>query len=189
MGAVTLFILALGLSADAFAVSVSNSLCFDGLRRRDCFSTSLLFGVFQGVMPLIGYFAGRAFADVISGVDHWVAFVLLVFIGGKMIFDALREWNEPVACPVKRVLSVKMVLVQAIATSIDALAVGVSLAALDVNIWLAAAFIAVITFICCLVGHLIGRKVGGLVGNWAQVAGGVILVGIGVKILIEHTFF
>ncbi|MEG0910409.1 MAG: manganese efflux pump MntP family protein [Ruthenibacterium sp.] len=189
MGAVTLFILALGLSMDAFAVSISNSLCFDGLRRRDAVFTSFLFGVFQGVMPLLGYFAGRAFADVIRGIDHWIAFVLLVFIGGKMIFDAFREWNEPVSCPVTRVLTVKMMFVQAVATSIDALAVGVSLAALDVNIWLAGAFIALVTFLCCLVGHLIGRKAGGLIGNWAQVAGGVILVGIGVKILIEHTFF
>lgn len=189
MGVVTLLILALGLSMDAFAVSISNSLCFDGLRRRDCVFTSLLFGIFQGVMPLIGYFAGRAFSDVIRGVDHWLAFVLLVFIGGKMIFDAFREWNEPVACPVQRVLSVKLVFVQAIATSIDALAVGISLAALNVNILLAAGFIAAVTFLCCLVGHFIGRKAGGLIGNWAQVAGGVLLVGIGVKILIEHLFF
>lgn len=188
MDTLTLFILALGLSMDAFAVSVSNSMCFDGLRKKDALLTSFFFGLFQGVMPMIGFWAGRAFSEVINSFDHWIAFVLLAFIGGKMLFDALREWNEPAQCPVERRLSLKLMLVQAIATSIDALAVGVSFAALSVNIWAAAGFIAVTTFVCCVIGHAIGRKAGGLLGNWAQVAGGVVLVGIGAKILLEHLF-
>ena len=188
MSTITLLILALGLSMDAFAVSISNSMCFDGLRRKDCVFTSAMFGLFQGLMPVIGFFAGHAFADTISALDHWIAFILLGFIGGKMMFDALREWNEPVSCPLGKKLTWKMVLVQAVATSIDALAVGVSLAALSVNIWIAAGFIAVITFACCLVGHLIGKKAGGFLGNWAQIMGGVILIGIGLKIFLEHIF-
>ena len=91
MDSITLFVLALGLSMDAFAVSISNSMCFSGLRRNEAALTSLSFGVFQGLMPVAGYFAGRAFADVVSAFDHWIAFALLGFIGGKMIWDAVKE--------------------------------------------------------------------------------------------------
>lgn len=185
MDLISLILLALGLSMDAFAVSISNSMCFE-LKKRDGVLTSLAFGVFQGIMPIAGYFAGRAFANTIASVDHWIAFVLLGFIGGKMIFDSLREWNEPIACPVEKTLTAKMVLLQAVATSIDALAVGVGFAVMDVNIWVAAGLIAAITFVCCLVGHFIGKKAGGLLGNWAQIGGGVILIAIGLKILISH---
>ena len=102
MDSITLFVLALGLSMDAFAVSISNSMCFSGLRRNEAALTSLSFGVFQGLMPVAGYFAGRAFADVVSAFDHWIAFALLGFIGGKMIWDAVKELRAPEACPVGR---------------------------------------------------------------------------------------
>ena len=148
MDSITLFVLALGLSMDAFAVSISNSMCFSGLRRNEAALTSLSFGVFQGLMPVAGYFAGRAFADVVSAFDHWIAFALLGFIGGKMIWDAVKELRAPEACPVGRAFSYKLMVVQAFATSIDALAVGVSFAALDVNIAAAASFIACVTFVC-----------------------------------------
>ena len=184
----SLFLLALGLSMDAFAVSVSNSLCFAGLRRRDGALTSAAFGIFQGLMPILGFFAGRLFAEAVSAVDHWIAFVLLGFIGGKMLAEALRELRagETGACAPQKRFSLRLVLVQAVATSIDALAVGVSLAALAVNIWSAAAFIACVTFACCLVGHAVGRRFGALLGSKAQVLGGIILIVLGAKILIEH---
>ena len=186
MGTFTLILLALGLSMDAFAVSIINSMCFAKLTRRDAVLTSLAFGVFQGLMPILGFWAGSAFSGVISSVDHWLAFLLLGFIGGKMLFDAIREWNEPVHCPVEHTLSAKLVLTQAVATSIDALAVGISLAALNVNVYSAAALIAAITFVCCLIGHFLGKRLGGLFSNWAQLLGGAVLIGIGVKILVEH---
>ena len=186
MDSITLFVLALGLSMDAFAVSISNSMCFSGLRRNEAALTSLSFGVFQGLMPVAGYFAGRAFADVVSAFDHWIAFALLGFIGGKMIWDAVKELRAPEACPVGRAFSYKLMVVQAFATSIDALAVGVSFAALDVNIAAAASFIACVTFVCCLAGHLLGKKFGSWLGGEAEIFGGVILVCIGAKILVEH---
>ena len=177
MDSITLFVLALGLSMDAFAVSISNSMCFSGLRRNEAALTSLSFGVFQGLMPVAGYFAGRAFADVVSAFDHWIAFALLGFIGGKMIWDAVKELRAPEACPVGRAFSYKLMVVQAFATSIDALAV---------NIAAAASFIACVTFVCCLAGHLLGKKFGSWLGGKAEIFGGVILVCIGAKILVEH---
>ena len=182
----TLFLLALGLSMDAFAVSVSNTLCFTKLTRAQAAATSASFGVFQGLMPVIGFFAGRVFAERIAAVDHWVAFVLLGFIGGKMLWDAVKELREPEMCPVGRVFGYRLMLVQSLATSIDALAVGVSLAALSVNIWAAAGFIAAVTCVCCLIAHLVGKRFGAMLGSRAQLLGGAILVLLGVKILVEH---
>ena len=119
MNTFTLFLLALGLSMDAFAVSVSNSMCHKDLPRRTALVTSLMFGLFQGMMPVIGYVAGRAFADAVSALDHWIAFVLLGYIGGKMLVDAVREWNsEEDSCPTAVTMGV--ILTQAVATSIDA---------------------------------------------------------------------
>lgn len=186
MDLLSLLILALGLSMDAFAVSVSNSLCFAGLRRGQAVATSASFGIFQGIMPVIGFFAGRVFAQKIAAVDHWVAFALLGIIGGKMMADGFKDLRSPEACAAGRRFTVRLMLIQAVATSIDALAVGVSLAALEVNIWLAVGFIALVTFVCCLVAHAIGKRCGQRLGPWAEVLGGVILVLLGVKILAEH---
>ena len=186
MDLLTLFVLALGLSMDAFAVSVSNSMAYTGLRRGEAALTSFSFGVFQGLMPVIGYFAGRAFAGVVSAFDHWIAFVLLGFIGGKMLVDAMREMRAPEQAAAPHAFSLRLMFLQAFATSIDALAVGVSLAALDVHIAAAAAFLACVTFLCCLVGHALGHRFGAWLGTRAQIFGGLILVGIGVKILVEH---
>lgn len=186
MDLMTLFVLALGLSMDAFAVSISNTMCFSGLRRSQCAAASLSFGLFQGLMPTIGFFAGRAFAGVISSVDHWVAFLLLGFIGGNMVREAVQEMRQPPECPVQRDYTFRMMMAQAVATSIDALAVGVSLAALNVNIAAAAGFIGGVTFVCCLVGHFLGRHFGSLLGKRAEILGGLILIGIGLKILVEH---
>lgn len=187
MGLFTLFLLALGLSMDAFAVSVSNSMCFAGLSRKQEFSASLTFGVFQGAMPIIGFLVGREFAGTINTIDHWICLVLLGFIGGKMLWDGARALKTPEACPAQKEYNTKLMLVQGVATSIDALAVGVSLATLpNVNILTAAAFICITTFVCCCIGHFIGKKAGGALGEKAQILGGLILIGIGIKTFVEH---
>lgn len=189
MNIVTLFFIAVGLAMDAFAVSVSNSLCYRGIAMRQVTVNSLTFGVFQGVMPLLGFFAGRAFAGVIQSIDHWVALILLGFIGGKMLLEGIRALRSAEGCCTEpAVYTGRTLFTQAVATSIDALAVGVSFAALSVNIWTAVAFIAAITFVCCLIGGRLGQSFGALLGDWAQILGGAILVGIGLKIFIEHVF-
>lgn len=186
MGIITLLLLGIGLAMDAFAVSISNGMCYAGMSKKQSFVNSLCFGVFQGLMPVLGFYAGRLFAGFMQAVDHWIALVLLGFIGGKMLVDGIKELREPAGCPADRTFGVKTMLLQAVATSIDALAVGISLAALSVNIVAAALCIAVITFICCMFGSVLGRRFGSLLGDWAQILGGVILVGIGLKVFIEH---
>ena len=126
---------------------------------------AFLFGLFQMGMPLIGYAAGRAFSDTISYLDHWVALVLLGFIGGKMIWESIKEMREGDSCPVEKQLTLRMMLMQAVATSIDALAVGVGFAVMKVNIWAATASIGIITFGCSLAGTWLGRKFGMILGR------------------------
>ena len=184
MGAWELVVTAIGLSMDAFAVAVCKGLSLRNLRWRQCAVVGLYFGAFQAIMPLIGYFLGVQFREYITSVDHWIAFVLLALIGAKMLHEALSGGEEAGSNDAS--LSFRAMLPLAVATSIDALAVGVSLAALAVNIWSAAAFIACVTFACCLVGHAVGRRFGALLGSKAQVLGGVILIVLGAKILIEH---
>ena len=189
MDSITLFVLALGLSMDAFAVSISNSMCFSGLRRNEAALTSLSFGVFQGLMPVAGYFAGRAFADVVSAYDHWIAFALLGFIGGKMIWDAVKELRAPEACPVGRAFSYKLMVVQAFATSIDALSVGFTISEYGWLMALAASLIiAVVTFFICMAGLRIGKKFGTKLSGKASILGGIILIGIGLEIFISGVF-
>lgn len=189
MDTATLFLIALGLAMDAFAVSLSNSMAYRGLRHRQVAINSLTFGLFQGAMPLIGFFAGRLFAGTVQAVDHWVAVVLLGIIGGKMIVEGIKSLRSKEDCKPATTFTARILLTQAVATSIDALAVGISFAALAVNIWYAVAFIAAITALCCLAGGLLGKSFSALLGDWAQVLGGVILVGIGLRIFIEHTWF
>ena len=188
MGTFTLVMLALGLAMDATAVSVSNGICYQNARGKQVITYGLLFGIFQAAMPIIGYVAGRSFSDIISGWDHWIALVLLGFIGGKMLLEALKEMRSPEACPVDKILTPHMMVMQAIATSIDALAVGVSLAVMQVNIVTAAGAIGIITFGCSLLGSWLGKKFGQVLGRCAEIFGGLILVGIGVKIFVEHMF-
>ena len=189
MDSITLFVLALGLSMDAFAVSISNSMCFSGLRRNEAALTSLSFGVFQGLMPVAGYFAGRAFADVVSAFDHWIAFALLGFIGGKMIWDAVKELRAPEVCPVGRAFSYKLMVVQAFATSIDALSVGFTISEYGWLMALAASLIiAVVTFFICMAGLRIGKKFGTKLSGKASILGGIILIGIGLEIFISGVF-
>ena len=185
MDSITLFVLALGLSMDAFAVSISNSMCFSGLRRNEAALTSLSFGVFQGLMPVAGYFAGRAFADVVSAFDHWIAFALLALIGINMLREALSK-DEDGETP-DADLSVKTMFIMAVATSIDALAVGISLAMAGVsNIFLAVLLIGATTFVLSAIGVKVGSVFGSKYEKKAEIVGGVILILLGVKILLEH---
>ena len=134
-------------------------------------------------MPIIGWFAGKQFEAYITSVDHWIALILLGFIGGKMLWDALKKEEEIV--PVARKLTFKLLLVQAIATSIDALAVGVSFAAMNVNIFIAVSIIAAITFACSMIAVLIGKKCGDFLNQKAELFGGCILILIGLKIFLD----
>lgn len=187
MGIGELLLLAVGVSMDAFAVSICKGLAMQKATLRGCMTCGLWFGGFQALMPTIGFFLGTLFADAIQAIDHWVAFVLLAIIGINMLKEALEK-RECCCCEEHNAdLSVKTMFVMAVATSIDALAVGISLAmAGNVNIWLAAAFIGICT--CCFssVGVKIGNVFGAKFEKKAQVAGGVILILIGLNILLEH---
>ena len=184
----TLILTALSLAMDAFSVSISNGLCMKKATFKEALKIGLFFGIAQGVMPVIGYMGGSLFAKFIESVDHWIAFVILSFIGIKMISEAIEKMKKPESCPTEK-LTTKDLFFQAIATSIDALAVGVGFAALKINIIFAASFIALITFALSFFGVFIGKKVGKSFKEKAEIFGGIILIGIGIKILIEHLFF
>ena len=186
MGIAEIILIAFGLSADAFAVSVTDGLSIGRMKLLPSLALASVFGIFQGIMPLLGFFAGQSCSRYIVGFDHIIAFVLLGWIGGKMIVSSLRKKNE--AMSVWR-LSPSVIIAQGVATSIDALAVGVSFSALSLNIAGCASVIAGITFACNLAGIYIGKKFGNILNKKAEFIGGLILVSIGVKIFIEHTFF
>lgn len=179
-----LFVLAVGLSMDAFAVSVCKGLSLGKITKKHMCIAGAWFGGFQALMPLIGYFAGRFFADYITKFDHWIAFILLVLIGAGMIKEAFEKEEE-----MDSSMSAKTMFVLAVATSIDALAVGVTFAFLKVAIVPAVSFIGVITFVCSAAGIKIGSIFGSKYKAKAEIAGGVILILIGLKILIEGIFF
>ena len=188
MGIIEIFMLAVGLSMDAFAVSICKGLCMKKATLKAQATCGAWFGGFQGLMPLIGFFLGTLFAEAIQAFDHWVAFVLLAIIGVNMLKEAFSKESEDV-CDVngEADLSVKTMFVMAVATSIDALAVGISLAmAGDVNIWLAVAMIGVTTFILSAIGVKVGNVFGSRYEKKAQFCGGVILILLGLKILLEH---
>lgn len=181
MGIIELFVLAVGLSMDAFAVSVCKGLSLGKIKWKHMCIAGAWFGGFQALMPLIGYFLGRFFADMIEQYDHWVAFILLVLIGGNMVKEALGGEEEDLDCS----MSPKTMFVLAVATSIDALAVGVTFAFLKVAIVPAVTFIGVVTFVCSAIGVKIGSIFGVKYKSKAELCGGIILVLIGVKILLE----
>lgn len=184
MGFVELFILAVGLSMDAFAVSVCKGLAMKKATWKAELCCGAWFGGFQALMPLIGYFLGSLFIDAISAIDHWVAFILLAIIGINMLREALGSDEEETA---DADLSVKTMFVMAIATSIDALAVGISLAMAGVsNIFLAVLLIGATTFILSAIGVKVGNVFGSRYEKKAEIVGGIILILLGVKILLEH---
>lgn len=186
MDIISLLLIAVGLSMDAFAVSICKGLCMKSVRAAHAVAIALAFGLFQAGMPLVGWLLGIQFQSYITAYDHWVAFALLAFIGGKMLADGLKG-SQGDACPAEYRFDVKELLTLAVATSIDALAVGVTFAFLPgTAIAPSVAAIGATTFGFSLAGVWIGHRFGRRHERRATLAGGVILVGIGVKILVEH---
>lgn len=186
------FLIGVSLSMDAFAVSVTDGMCYGDLNKRKAITIPLTFGIFQALMPLCGYFLGSVFMQYIDAFDHFVAFGLLLIIGGKMVLDGIKELRSDQEEIALKKFSYPEVALQGVATSIDALAVGLSMLAMTgidkVNIFGYVSLIGVTTFALSIVGLIIGIKVGKLFRNKACVAeiiGGLVLIGIGLKILIE----
>ena len=185
MSVIELLVLALGLSMDAFAVSICKGLSVPKLQAKHCLICGVYFGGFQALMPLIGWALGIRFQSMITNIDHWIAFVLLAVIGANMIKEALSHGEENTGG--QGDFSVKTMFVMAVATSIDALAVGISLAmAGSVNIFLAVALIGTVTFLLSAAGVKAGSIFGSRYEKKAQLTGGVILILLGVRILLEH---
>lgn len=189
MGFVETFLIGVGLSADAFAVAVCKGLGMKKVNWTHALIIALFFGGFQAVMPLIGWAAGTQLAAFIAPVDHWIAFGLLAFVGGKMLIDAVKgdDDEDCAACADdEQKLDLKELLLLAVATSIDALAVGITFAFLGVGIWGAVAIIGVTTFVLSFAGVAVGNQFGARFEKPAAIAGGVVLILIGCKILAEH---
>ena len=194
MNFIALIFTAFALSMDAFAVSITKGMTIKNLKKSTALKMALAFGVFQGAMPLLGWALGISFESYIKSIDHWVAFILLGFIGFNMIkgfFDDRKEENvselEFSATTDVDDLSNKEIIMLAVATSIDALAVGISFAFLNVSIIPAASIICIITFLVCVVGVFVGNKVGDIFNGYAELVGGIILILIGFNIFNEHT--
>ena len=194
MNFIALIFTAFALSMDAFAVSITKGMTIKNLKKSTALKMALAFGVFQGAMPLLGWALGISFESYIKSIDHWIALILLGFIGFNMIkgfFDDRKEENaselEFSATTDVDDLSNKEIIMLAVATSIDALAVGISFAFLNVSIIPAASIICIITFLVCVVGVFVGNKVGDIFNGYAELVGGVILILIGFNIFNEHT--
>ena len=187
MGFLELLLVGIGLSMDAFAVAICQGLCMSKLNWRHAAVIALFFGGFQALMPLAGWLLGSRFAGYIQNFDHWVAFFLLVIIGGNMLREAFGpEEDDETSCAVDARLDLKQLLLMAVATSIDALAVGVTFAFLEVKILPAISMIGITTFCLSLVGVAVGNFFGTRYKKRAEATGGLILVLLGIKILLEH---
>jgi manganese efflux pump family protein len=184
LGFISILIIAVGLSADCFAVAFSGSIAMKTVSRRQILRASLSFGVFQALMPVLGWLAGQTIVDLIAGYDHWLAFALLAFIGGKMIWESFsQDENQTAKADITGGVTL---LTLSIATSIDALAVGLSFAFLEVNIALASGVIGITAFIIAACGFILGKKAGKVLGKRAELLGGLILIAIGLRILLSH---
>lgn len=179
---ITIFFIALSLAMDAFAVSIANGVSVSHFRKKDALKQGIYFGVFQFLMPLLGWFLGIYVKNSMEVIDHWIAFLLLVLIGGNMIAESFQEEKQKN----HNVLTNQNLLLQAVATSIDAFAVGISFAILNVNIVLASAIIGITTCIVCYIGGILGKHLGKFLEKKASIAGGMVLVAVGIKILLEH---
>lgn len=186
MGILELFLIGVGLSMDAFAVAICQGLCMPKINWRHAGIIALFFGGFQALMPFTGWLLGSQFAGYIQSFDHWVAFILLALIGGNMVREALAPEEEAVACAVTTKLDYKQLLLMAVATSIDALAVGVTFAFFEVSIIPAISVIGCTTFCISLAGVAVGNFFGARYKKRAEVTGGIILILLGIKILLEH---
>lgn len=177
----SIIIIAFGLSADCFAVAFSGSVSQRKTSWLSLVRISFAFGLFQAIMPTLGWLVGHSFAELIESYDHWIAFGLLAFIGGRMIWEFFHEKQDKKEVDITRGLPL---LLLAVATSIDSLVAGLSLAFLEVNIVTAVITIGVVALVITAFGYIVGRKAGGLLGRWAELAGGIVLIGIGTRILL-----
>lgn len=182
MNLLSIALIGISLAMDAFAVSVTNGMAMKKVKVKEALRIAICFGIFQGIMPFLGWLIGTSFKDYITTIDHWIAFILLGVLGGKMIYESLKGDEED---EVKE-LTLKVLILLAIATSIDALAVGITFAFLQVAVLEACILIACITFFICFAGVFLGNLCGGLFKNKAEIFGGAILIIIGFKILAEH---
>lgn len=189
MSLITIFLLAVALAMDAFAVSLSTGVTMCKMHLRHALRMAAFFGAFQALMPIAGWAVGRFAAKYVQAFDHWIAFVLLAVIGGKMVYEAMRAKDDPADTKKQDPHNVYILLTLAVATSIDAAAVGISLSFLNVDIIMPSIIIGVITFFISLLGTAIGCRVGDYFGSKVEIAGGLVLIGIGIKILVEHLFF
>lgn len=186
----TIMLTGFALAMDAFAVSITKGMTLRKINFYISFKIAFFFGCFQGIMPFIGWFAGVRFQSYITAFDHWIALFLLSFIGLKMIFEAFEDSRNPeLTATCDGAIDTKEIITLSIATSIDALAAGVSFAFLNISILPICTSIGTITFLLCLLGVLIGKKLGSMFKNYAQIIGGIILILIGINILNEHTNF
>lgn len=176
------FLIAIGLAIDAFTVSIASGIILKKPSAKDAFTIAAFFGIFQAGMPILGWAAGTGIRGLIAWIDHWIAFGLLVAIGGKMIWDSFKNGSETVFDPRK----MKVLLLLAIATSIDALAVGITLGLLDIGILVPVLVIGTVTFMLSLFGIFFGEKFGKVFEEKVGIIGGLVLIGIGLKILLEH---
>lgn len=184
MSLFTVFMIAIGLSMDACAVSLAKGMCLQKNIGKYALILGIAFGFFQGAMPLLGWWIGTYFEEFITAIDHWIAFFLLGFIGINMIRESFHKEEEE--CMNITSIDTKTICILAIATSIDAFAVGISFAFLQVEILSAVTLIAATTFVCSFIAVCLGHKIGGILGKYAEILGGVILILIGFHILIEH---
>jgi len=199
----TILVMAVALSMDAFTVALTRGMCAMRHTARDAIVTALYFGVAQGIMPVVGFYAGKVFGPYISGFDHWVILALMAVIGGKMIIDAIRKKPSAECCEYEKVtggavtgskpgkerqnLRDKMLLpVLAVATSIDAMAAGIGIAFMAPSVFYPAAVIGIVTFFICLAGYVAGKKAAYIIGSKAEILGGAILIGIGLKTVVDH---
>jgi putative Mn2+ efflux pump MntP len=178
-----IILIALGLSMDCFAVSVSGSITLKHVTPLRIIRTAFTFGLFQAIMPVIGWLIGHNLVTIVADYDHWLAFVLLLFVGGKMIWESFRPSENTQTTDITSGMTL---ITMALATSIDALAIGLSFAFLEISIAIAAVTIGVIAFLITIAGFLLGKKLGQLIGKRAEIIGGIVLIGIGIRILLSH---
>lgn len=186
MDIITILFIAVGLSMDAFAVSIARGFAMEKLHVKHAIRIAFFFGLFQFLMPLVGWLCGAGLKNVIAGVDHWIAFALLSFIGVKMIYESTKLKEDKDCKKVGGCISLRLLLILSVATSIDALAVGLSLSLLGVAVIFPAVVIGVVTFIFSFFGVVIGERFGHFFESKIEIFGGIILIGIGTKILIQH---
>ena len=179
---ITLLLIALGLAMDSFSVSIANGLATKTFKIGKALTIALFFGLFQALMPIFGWLAGESIANYISAFDHWIAFALLTFIGVKMIYESITDKTNNFL----GTYTIKIILILSIATSIDALAVGLSFSFLDISIFFPAIIIGVVAFLLSFFGVYVGRRFGKFLKNRIEILGGLILIIIGLKILLEH---